>query len=102
MDSPRKLSLISLKLVDNRFKVVVLREERENWTLDSLGSPSYLHVEMQNEDDHRRAEQVELIDLFGNVLVSERVQVNPIHSTFYSTVRQFQPPADSFFFYIRV
>ena len=68
----------------------------------SLGSPSYLHLELQSEDDSRRADRVELVDLFGNILVSERIQANPPQSTFFSTVRPFQPPADSFFFYIRV
>ena len=53
-------------------------------------------------DDIRHAEQIELVDLFGNVLVHEPIQVNPQLPTFYSTMNKFQPPVHSSFFYIRV
>ena len=70
--------------------------------LTNKGSLTYLTTEINSKDDVRNAEQIELIDLFGNVLVKENIQPNDLHPTFYSTLQKFQPPANSFFFYIRV
>lgn len=61
-----------------------------------------LTIEINNKDHIRSFEQIELIDLFGNVLVNEKVQSNSIHPTLYTTLRKFEPPVKSFFFYIRV
>ncbi|CAF3915835.1 unnamed protein product [Rotaria sp. Silwood2] len=66
------------------------------------GTLTYLTIEINNQDNVRNAEQIELIDLFGNVLNSEKLQLNHVHSTLYSTVRKFEPPVKSFFFYIRL
>jgi hypothetical protein len=72
------------------------------YLIKQKGSLTYLTIEINSKDDVRNAEQIELIDLFGNVLVNENIQSNDLHPTFYSTLRKFQPPANSFFFYIRV
>ncbi|CAF0852080.1 unnamed protein product [Adineta ricciae] len=66
------------------------------------GSLTHLIVEVNHVDDIRDAKQIELLDLFGNVLVHEPIQVNPQLPTFYSTMNKFQPPVHSSFFYIRL
>ncbi|CAF1147431.1 unnamed protein product [Rotaria sordida] len=66
------------------------------------GTLTYLTIEINSQDNIRNAEQIELIDLFGNVLINEKLQINLIHPTLYSTLRKFEPPVKSFFFYIRL
>ncbi len=68
----------------------------------SKGTSTYLTVEISNKDDIRNAKQIELIDLYGNILVNEKIQPNVNDSILYSTIEKFQPPAKNFFFYIRV
>jgi hypothetical protein len=67
-----------------------------------IGSATHLTLEVSTGEDIRDAERIELIDLFGNVLVDERIEVNQVLPTFYSTAVKFQPPVHSSFFYIRV
>jgi hypothetical protein len=66
------------------------------------GASTYLTIEISEKDDIQSAKQVELVDLYGNVLVNKDIQANDNYSTLYSTLDKFQPPASSFFFYIRV
>jgi hypothetical protein len=66
------------------------------------GISTYLLIEVNNKDDTHHAERIELIDLFGNVLVNEKIQSNSTNPLLYSTLRKFQPPVHTFFFYIRV
>jgi len=66
------------------------------------GASTYLMIEISNKDDIRNAEKIELIDLYGNILLNEKIQSNLNYSTLYSTLEKFQPPANTFFFYIRV
>ncbi|CAF0756370.1 unnamed protein product [Rotaria sp. Silwood1] len=66
------------------------------------GTLTYLTIEINSQDNVRNAEQIELIDLFGNVLVSEKLQSNVVDSTLYSTLKKFEPPVKTFFFYIRL
>jgi hypothetical protein len=68
----------------------------------SKGASTYLTIEISNKDDIHHAKQIELIDLFGNILVNEKIQSNLNNSALYSTLEKFQPPVSSFFFYIRV
>ena len=63
---------------------------------------THLIIEINSKKKYHNAEQIELIDLSGNVLVQETIQSNFLHSTLYATLRKFQPPVKSFFFYIRV
>ncbi len=66
------------------------------------GAKTYLTIEINNKDDIQSAEQIELVDLYGNILVNKNIQSNLNQSTLYSTLEKFQPPSSSFFFYIRV
>ena len=59
-------------------------------------------IEINHEDDIQHAQHIELIDLFGNILVDQKIQENINYSNIYSTLEKFQPPVSSFFFYIRV
>ena len=70
--------------------------------LSHQGSFNYLNIEINSRDDVRHANQIELVDLFGNVLINETMQANQIDSRFYATLRKFQPPLNTSFFYIRV
>ena len=67
-----------------------------------IGASNYLMIDISNEEDIQNAQQIELIDLFGNILVDQIIEANINHSNLYSTREKFQPPVSSFFFYIRV
>ncbi|UJR25150.1 hypothetical protein I4U23_006509 [Adineta vaga] len=66
------------------------------------GSLTHLTVEVNHIDDIHHGEHIELVDLFGNVLVNEPIQINQQLQTFYSTMNKFLPPIHSLFFYIRL
>lgn len=77
-------------------------EHEINQGILCLGGSNYLIIEISHQDDIRHAQQIELIDLFGNILVEQKIQANINYSDIYSTLEKFQPPVSSFFFYIRV
>ncbi|CAF2244305.1 unnamed protein product [Rotaria magnacalcarata] len=56
------------------------------------GCLTYITIEINSPDSIRNAEQIELLDLFGNILVNEKIQSNSTYSTLYSTLRKFEPP----------
>lgn len=67
------------------------------------GVSTYLTIEIPNQDDISQAQQIELIDLYGNILVKKHIQLNNNQSNLlYSTIEKFLPPAHNFFFYIRL
>jgi len=67
-----------------------------------IGTSNYLTIEISNKDDIQNEKQIELIDLYGNILVKEKFQLNKNNSLLYSTIEKFQPSVKNFFFYIRV
>ncbi|CAF3249265.1 unnamed protein product [Rotaria sp. Silwood2] len=67
-----------------------------------IGTSTYLTIEISNKDDIQNAQQTELIDLYGNILVNQKLQLNTNNSLLYSTIEKFQPPVKNFFFYIRL
>lgn len=66
------------------------------------GVSTYLTIEIPDQDDVSHAQQIELIDLYGNILVKKTIQLNTNQSNLYSTIEKFSPPAHNFFFYIRL
>ncbi|CAF2684173.1 unnamed protein product [Rotaria sp. Silwood2] len=70
--------------------------------IDPSSTSTYLTIEISNKDDIQNAQQTELIDLYGNILVNQKLQLNTNNSLLYSTIEKFQPPVKNFFFYIRL